>query len=132
MSHYRRLSGGRRDGNEPEIRSAFARHGWHTEQLSGTAIPDLMCFPPQDGKRGATACVLVDVKAATGKVEPEQAKKWAELATKGIPVYVARTWADVDAIVSGKAEPWRPTGKTQLKSAFRCPHGSECTRGCSG
>lgn len=113
MSHYRRLSGGKRDSNEPEIIRRFAHHGWHVEQLSGTAIPDLLCWPmdprirlPFDRISPLSMSVLVDVKEPKGKPTPAQVEKWKALATKGIPVYVARTEADVDAIVSGAAEPW--------------------------
>jgi hypothetical protein len=111
MSHYRRLSGGKRDSNETAIRKRFARHGWHTEQLSGTSIPDLLCWPMNPASAvhdydGLAASVLVDVKEPTGKPTPAQAEKWKALSDKGIPVYVARTSEDVDTIVAGSAEPW--------------------------
>ena len=111
MSHYRRLSGGKRDSNETAIRKRFARHGWHTEQMSGTSIPDLLCWPMNPASAvhdydGLAASVLVDVKEPAGKPTPAQAEKWKALSDKGIPVYVARTPEDVDTIVAGSAEPW--------------------------
>lgn len=111
MSHYRRLGGGKRDSNEPQIVRRFGHHGWHVEQLSGTAIPDLLCWPmnPRSlttDSEGLAASVLVDVKEPKGTPTPAQVEKWKTLSEKGIPVYVARTEADVDAIVSGAAEPW--------------------------
>jgi hypothetical protein len=99
----------RRDENEPEIRARFARHGWHTEQVSGTGMPDLICMKAVrhfGQTRAAPVLFLCDVKTQTGGFKPAQVKKWTELAAKGIPVYVARTEADVDAIVGGTAEPW--------------------------
>lgn len=103
----------RRDANEPEIRARFAMHGWHTEQRSSAGGWDLDAYP----RIGVTAAlrtgkvvVHVDVKDRTGKPTPAQVEKWSALAAKGIPVYVAHTWEDVDAIVSGTAEPWRPMG----------------------
>lgn len=52
----------RRDANEPEIRKRFAHHGWHTEQVSGAGMPDLMCWPKTNGRGGWRICLLVDVK----------------------------------------------------------------------
>lgn len=117
MSHYRRLSGGKRDSNEPQIIRRFDRHGWHVEQLSGTAIPDLLCWPmnPRSlttDSEGLAASVLVDVKEPKGTTTPAQVEKWRALAAKGIPVYVARTEVDVDAIVAGTARPWGVTEVT--------------------
>lgn len=102
----------KRDANEPEIRARFAHHGWQTEQLSGAGMPDLLAvvWSTRDSQVNPwRLMVLVDVKERKGKPTPAQEKKWAELAAKGIPVYVARTEVDVDAIVAGTAEPWRPT-----------------------
>lgn len=101
----------RRDGNEPEIRKRLAHHGWHTEQLSGKGMPDLLCWPfTLANKEGIATwgrrAVLVDVKEPTGKPTAAQVLKWRSLKDKGIPVYVARTPEDVDAIVAGTAEPW--------------------------
>jgi hypothetical protein len=99
----------RRDDNEPEIRARFARHGWHTEQVSGAGMPDLIAWPPEHGHPltwPRQSALLVDVKTPTGGFKPAQVKKWTALASKGIPVYVARTEAEVDAIVGGTAEPW--------------------------
>ena len=114
----------RRDANEPEIRARFAMHGWHTEQVSGKGMPDLMVWAGTRNERdaqfaihcGALRTYLVDVKMPKGGFMPAQEKKWAELAAKGIPVYVARTEADVDAIVAGTAEPWRPSRADELRS----------------
>lgn len=104
MSIHRHAA--KRDANEPTIRKRFAHHGWHTEQLSGTGMPDLNVWPKVNGRGGWRICLLVDVKMPKGKVTPEQVKKWTELHAKGIPVYVARTEADVDALVEGTLEPW--------------------------
>jgi RNA-splicing ligase RtcB len=105
----------RRDANEPEIRSRFAHHGWHTEALSGTGMPDLLCLgdiQPLAWRRSThphvRQVVLVDVKTPKGGFKPAQEKKWTALRAKGIPVYIARTADDVDAIVAGTAEAWAP------------------------
>lgn len=96
----------RRDANEPAIRKRFAYHGWHTEQLSGSGMPDLMAFNLHSiFNKGVR---LVDVKMPDGKATKAQEKKWAELHAKGIPVYVVRTGADVDALVSGELAAWEP------------------------
>lgn len=115
MSIHRHAA--RRDGNEPAIRERFARHGWHTEQLSMAGMPDLMCWAPEffDWR----IAILVDVKEPTGKPTPAQVKKWAELARAGIPVYVARTHEDVDAIVAGSADPWSETRTRPALSALK-------------
>lgn len=102
MSLHRRAA--KRDDNEPEIRKAFAQHGWHTETLSETGLPDLIAWPP-DGRILGT---LVDVKGLNGTVTTPQREKWKALSERGIPVYVVRTEADVDALVGGELEPWRP------------------------
>lgn len=102
----------RRDENEPEIRKRFAHHWWHTEQVSGVGMPDLIAWPPAYGKPfkwPAQSALLVDVKTPAGGFKPAQVKKWTALAAKGIPIYVARTEADVDAIVAGTARPWDPS-----------------------
>jgi hypothetical protein len=54
---------------------------------------------------------LVDVKAKDGKVTTAQKDKWKLFYELGIPVYVCRTRADVDALVEGKLEPWEPEAK---------------------
>lgn len=95
-----------RDANEPAIRERFSHHGWHTEQISGKGMPDLLCFPTVASKGGWRLAVLVDVKMPKGTLKPAQVEKWTALAQKGIPVYVARSEVDVDAIVAGEAEPW--------------------------
>jgi hypothetical protein len=97
----------KRDENEPGIRARFAHHGWHTEALSAQGMPDLLCFPPQSRVTTAVVC-LVDVKTPKGGFKPAQVKKWTALHAKGIPVYIARTAEDVDAIVAGTAEAWAP------------------------
>jgi hypothetical protein len=108
MSHYRNLGGGRRDKNEPEIMQRFRHHGWHPEQVSGNRLWDLNAYPPQNrADWPATLVHHVDVKGPKGKVEEAQREKWAALSEKGIPVYVCRTEADVDALVRGELEPWR-------------------------
>jgi hypothetical protein len=100
----------RRDDNEPEIRKRFAHHGWHTEQLSGKGMPDLLAMIARPAATAGKCCkpeyALVDVKEPTGKPTAAQVLKWQSLKDKGIPVYVARTPEDVDAIVAGTAEPW--------------------------
>lgn len=102
----------RRDANEPEIRKRFAYHGWHTEQVSGAGMPDLMCWPAHPGvthrQTVKTASMLVDVKDGNGKPTKAQVSKWRHLRLHGIPVYVVRTEADVDALVAGTLEPWGP------------------------
>lgn len=107
MSIHRHAA--RRDANEPAIRTRFSSLGWHTEQLSGAGMPDLIVFHMGGHARpypAGTVVSLVDVKMPKGKVTPEQMKKWTELHGKGIPVYVVRTEADVDALVGGTLEPW--------------------------
>lgn len=113
MSHYRNLGGGRRDKNEPEIMQRFRHHGWHPEQVSGNRQWDLNAYPPKPTTTGTnnrcfTLVCHVDVKGPNGKVEAAQREKWKALSEKGIPVYVVRTEADVDALVRGELEPWRP------------------------
>jgi hypothetical protein len=112
MSHYRNLGGGRRDKNEPEIMQRLRHHGWHPEQVSGNRQWDLNAYPPrQPSERVTGAATLVfhvDVKGPNGKVEDAQREKWTALSEKGIPVYVCRTKADVDALVRGELEPWAP------------------------
>jgi hypothetical protein len=113
MSHYRNLGGGRRDKNEPEIMQRFRYHGWHPEQVSGNRLWDLNVYPSKPTMTGTnnpcfTLVCHVDVKGPKGKVEDAQREKWKALAEKGIPVYVCRAEADVDALVRGVLEPWRP------------------------
>lgn len=93
----------RRDDNEPLIRARFATHGWHTEQVSGAGMPDLLCWSAR-----RLDVLLVDVKMPGKKATKAQVEKWTALSGKGIPVYVASTEADVDAIVGGTATPWQP------------------------
>lgn len=97
----------RRDANEPEIRKRFVHHDWHTEQLSGAGMPDLLAWPwePPTTERRS---IFVDVKDGDGKPTGPQVKKWTNLRVLGIPVYVVRTEADVDALVAGTLEPWGP------------------------
>lgn len=104
----------RRDENEPEIRKRFVAHGWHTEQVSGKGMPDLLVWPGYlalgSGRRieSGHVVLMVDVKMPKGKLKPAQEKKWTELSERGIPVYVVRTEAEVDALVRGELEPWAP------------------------
>lgn len=106
MGLHRRAA--KRDDNEPQIRAAFARHGWNTETMSAPGMPDLLVWPSW-GHGGAT---LVDVKAKDGKPTKAQCEKWAALAEKGIPVYVVRTERDVDALVRGELQPWHVLQET--------------------
>lgn len=109
----------KRDANEPAIRKCFAHHGWHTEQRSSAGGWDLDAYPAQSaGARVFTLVHHVDVKMPDGKVTTAQEKKWAELHAKGIPVYVVRTEADVDALVSGEIEAWKPITTDNI----RAPH----------
>lgn len=101
----------RRDDNEPEIRKRFAVHGWHTETLSAPGMPDLLAYPPRPSLLGFTQVKHVDVKGAKGKPTPAQVEKWTALSVAGIPVYVCRTRADVDALVAGTLEPWEPEAR---------------------
>jgi hypothetical protein len=102
----------RRDDNEPEIAGRFTFHRWLYVPLSGAGIPDGLACPPAPMKTGTNnAClslaVLVDVKKlGDGRVTEAQGKKWGALAKHGVPVYIARSAADVDAIVNGSAVPW--------------------------
>lgn len=105
MSSARRRAN-RRDDNEPEIRKRFAAHGWHTETLSAPGMPDLLALATEIGPLLSAA--LVDVKGVKGKPTPAQVEKWTALAAAGIPVYVCRTRADVDALVAGTLEAWEP------------------------
>lgn len=102
----------KRDANEPQIRKRFAAHGWHTEQVSSAGGWDLDCYPahPNVTFRGAVRTVVahVDVKDGDGRVTTAQQKKWTALRSPGIPVYVVRTEADVDALVGGTLAPWAP------------------------
>lgn len=108
----------KRDDNEPEIRKRFAHHGWHTEALSAKGMPDLIVFPRPHGMQGLpdteTRSVLVDVKDKGGAPTKAQVEKWTALHAKGVPVYIARTTEDVDAIVAGKAEAWVPRTLTTV------------------
>lgn len=105
----------RRDENEPEIRRRLAMHGWHTEQVSGKGMPDLLVFACREvmdeheslGTR-AYGVRLVDVKMPKGTLKPAQVEKWTALRAKGIPVYVVRTVDEVDALVRGELKPWEP------------------------
>lgn len=116
----------RRDENEPEIRKRFAYHGWHTEQVSGKGMPDLLVFACREvmdeheslGTR-AYGVRLVDVKMPKGTLKPAQVEKWTALRAKGIPVYVVRTVDDVDALVRGELGPWEPneSGRAVLATA---------------
>lgn len=127
MSHYRNLGGGKRDSNEPEIMKRFMSYGWHCEQISGNRLWDLLVWPGGARERiaqfhihgGALRTYLVDVKEPKGGVTEAQEKKWAELHAKGIPVYIARTEADVDAIVAGTAKPWEPERKHPVLTSER-------------
>jgi hypothetical protein len=98
----------RRDDNEPEIRTRFATHGWHTEALSAPGMPDLLAYPPRPSLLGFTQVKHVDVKGEKGKPTPAQVEKWTALSEKGIPVYVCRNSGDVDALVAGNLQPWAP------------------------
>jgi hypothetical protein len=126
MSHYRNLGGGRRDKNEPEIMQRFRHHGWHPEQVSGNRQWDLNVYPPRPTTTGTnnTCLTLVchaDVKGPKGRVEDAQREKWEALSEKGIPVYVVRTEADVDALVRGDLEPWRPEAPRKPLHNLRSP-----------
>ena len=107
----------RRDDNEPAIRKRFASHGWHTEQLSGTGMPDLLAFNLRVNLHSTR---LVDVKMPDGKVTNPQVKKWSELAANGIPVYVVRTEADVDALVASTLEAWSPEAQRGMCGKNGC------------
>jgi hypothetical protein len=90
----------------------FQHHGWHPEQVSGNRLWDLNAYPPKRSMRAPgtahfTLVCHVDVKGPKGKVEKAQRAKWKVLSEKGIPVYVCRTEADVDALVRGELKPWR-------------------------
>lgn len=112
MSIHRHAA--KRDSNEPAIRKRFAHHGWHTEQMNGAGMPDLLAWPSSMlASGGRHLCFLVDVKTPTGKVTPAQEEKWKALAEKGIPVYVVRTAADVDALVRGELAAWHPHDERQ-------------------
>lgn len=134
MSIHRRAA--RRDGNEPEIRKRFAFHGWHTEQVSGTGMPDLMCWPEPMVLRGwahdfggAIPSFLVDVKMPDGRTKPAQVSKWTYLRLQGIPVYVVRTVDDVDALVAGVLEPWKPPmTAAEIKKAMRVAEEARAAR----
>lgn len=116
MSHYRNLGGGKRDDNEPQIMKRFAAHGWHCEQISGNRLWDLLAF---NLRLGTHSVRLIDVKMPDGSVTQAQVDKWTALHHKGIPVYVVRTEADVDALVRGELRPWVPetSGRTVLATA---------------
>ena len=107
----------RRDANEPAIRKRFEEHhGWHTEPRSSSGGWDLDCYQPPYG--GWRIVIHVDVKTPTGKVTKPQEKKWKAMREKGIPVYVVRTEADVDALVGGTLGAWEPsTGKVRSLKA---------------
>lgn len=115
-----------RDKNEPTIRKRFAHHGWHTEQVSGAGMPDLVAFNLHSTFHPGVR--LVDVKMPKGALKPAQVKKWAALRALGIPVYVVRTEADVDALVGGTLEPWSPEDR-HLKPCVEAAKGCRCT-GC--
>lgn len=114
-----------RDTNEGAIRKRFAHHGWHTEQVSQEGLPDLLVWQGTKAERevcrainnGAIRTYLVDVKLPDGRIEELQVEKWKALHKLGIPVYVARTEADVDAIVSGTTLPWNPDDPGRVRAA---------------
>lgn len=123
MALHRRAA--KRDDNEPGIRSRFKFHGWHTETLSASGMPDLMVFHVRAHASGMgfePRTYLVDVKGKDGAPTKPQREKWAALAEKGIPVYVVRAEADVDALVRGVLEPWRPEVLGSLRAPL--PHGT--------
>lgn len=115
MSIHRHAA--KRDTNEPTIRRRFAHHGWHTEQISGSGMPDLLAFNTQS--IFAKVVRLVDVKMAKGDVTKAQRSKWEYLRLQGIPVYVVRTEADVDALVGGTLEPWQPPMSERVPGGLR-------------
>lgn len=111
-----------RDTNEGAIRKRFAHHGWHTEQVSQEGKWDLDAYPSVLPvglvlKSSAILVAHVDVKLPDGRIEELQVEKWTALHKLGIPVYVARTEADVDAIVSGTATPWNPDEPGRVRAA---------------
>lgn len=110
-----------RDSNEGEIRARFEHHGWHVESVNQEGKWDLDCYPPF-GVTGqvpllARVVVHVDAKMPDGRIERAQVDKWKALRALNIPVYVARSEADVDAIVSGSAAPWRPDAPGRVRDA---------------
>lgn len=116
----------KRDANEPIIRKRFSAHGWHTEQVSGTGLPDLLCWPQEYGAPltwPRQSCLLVDVKIPKGTLKPAQVKKWTTLHALGIPVYVVRTEADVDALVGGTLAQWEPPERGRARPGLVTPRG---------
>lgn len=109
----------KRDDNEPELRAHFAFRGWHTEQRSQSGGWDLDAYAPfgchPTAPLLARVVVHVDVKGKNGKLTEAQVEKWTALAALGIHVYVVRTETDVDALVEGRLEPWRPEPKPYTK-----------------
>jgi hypothetical protein len=121
LSLHRRAAA--RDANEPAIRTAFTAHGWHTEQVSGKGMPDLLAWPKVNGRGGWRICLLVEVKMPKGALKPAQEEKWAALAEKGIPVYVVRTAEDVAALVRGELAAWAPEVSGSIRAPR--PHGDD-------
>jgi hypothetical protein len=76
----------RRDANEPVILHALEAMGVQTWQLSGRAVPDVLCW-----FRGRP--YVFEVKTATGKLQPSQV---------GTPWPVVRTVAEAAAVVFGR------------------------------
>lgn len=104
-----------RDSNEGEIRARFEHHGWHVESVNQEGKWDLDCYPP--GGPGWRMVVHVDAKMPDGRIELAQVEKWTALHALRIPVYIARSEADVDAIVSCSAEPWSPEAPGRVRDA---------------
>lgn len=103
MSLHRQAA--KRDENEPAIRGRLRAHGWHTEQVSGKGMPDLIGW-----SRHRNNVLLLETKMPGEGPTTAQVAKWTGLLERGIRVHVLRTDADVDMLVVGRLEPWTPGG----------------------
>jgi hypothetical protein len=93
----------KRDTNEEAIRAALHARGWHTEQVSGKGMPDLIGW-----SKHRVNVHLLEVKMPGKDATDAQVKKWQELLLRGIHVYVLRTTEDVQALTLGHHGPWLP------------------------
>lgn len=101
MSLHRQAA--KRDANESAIRAALHARGWHTEQVSGKGMPDLIGW-----SKHRVNAHLLEVKMPGKDATDAQVTKWTELLTRGIHVYVLRTTEDVQALTLGHYGPWLP------------------------
>ncbi len=82
--------GSRRDQNEQPIVDALIKAGCIVRQLSDRGLPDLAVMVPGNDD-GPGWVVLLEVKAAKGKLRPDQQRFFDLVQGKRLPVFVVRT-----------------------------------------